>query len=308
MSGSSFKKPYINGYYMEKTSPTTYKMLKIKNKVHSKQSKYQRIEVMDFEEYGRCLVLDDLIQLSELDEHLYHEMHVHPTLISHENPEKVLILGGGDGGVLREVLKHGCVKKVIMVEIDEEVIETVKKYMPNIPRGAFEDQRVKIVIDDGKRYVEETSEKFDIILMDLTDPEPSGPSIQLYGKEFFKRIKRILEEDGILLLQSSGYEMYGRKILEIQETLKEIFRYVGIYASYVPAYGGEWTFTYASDKVDVLGLGFEEISRRYLNRKLNTKYYNPELHFSLRYSMKSLLEKIKLFSEIQTKPHQSISS
>jgi spermidine synthase len=299
MNSISFSKPHINGYYIEKTSPTTYKMLKIKNKVYSKQSKYQKIEIIDFEEYGRCLVLDDLIQLSELDEHLYHEMHVHPALISHEKPEKILILGGGDGGVLREVLKHGCVKSVVMVEIDEEVIEAVKKYMPNIPRGAFEDLRVKIVIEDGKKYVEETNEKFDIILMDLTDPEPSGPSIQLYRKEFFKEIKRILEDDGILLLQSSGYEMYGRRILEIQETLKEIFKYVGIYSNYVPSYGGEWTFTYASDKVDVLGLELEEISRRYLDRKLNTRYYNPELHFSLKYSMKSLLEKIKLFSKIQ---------
>ncbi|MCS7368383.1 MAG: polyamine aminopropyltransferase [archaeon GBS-70-058] len=296
MNSISFRKPYIDEYYIEKTSPTTYKMLKIKNKVYSKQSKYQKIEIIDFEEYGRCLVLDDLIQLSELDEHLYHEMHVHPTLISHEKPEKILILGGGDGGVLREVLKHGCVKSVIMVEIDEEVIEAVKKYMPNIPRGAFEDPRVKIVIEDGKKYVEETNEKFDIVLMDLTDPEPSGPSIQLYGKEFFKEIKRILEDDGILLLQSSGYEMYGRRILEIQESLKEIFKYVGIYSNYVPSYGGEWTFTYASDKVDVLGLELEEISRRYLDRKLNTRYYNPELHFSLKYSMKSLLERIKLFS------------
>ncbi|MEM2137023.1 MAG: polyamine aminopropyltransferase [Candidatus Methanomethylicia archaeon] len=287
----------LEEYYIEPTSPTSYKLIKLKSKIFSIKSKYQNIEVVELHKFGKCLVLDNLIQISELDEHLYHEMHVHPVLISHENPEKILIIGGGDGGVLREVLKHKMVKEVTMVEIDKEVINTTKEYIPKIPEESLNDPRVKIVIEDGKRYVEECVEKYDIILMDLTDPEPIGPAIQLYQIEFFKKVKDKLKDGGIFLLQSSGYEMYPKKILEIQEDLKKIFRHVGIYASYVPAYGGEWTFTYASDKINVLGVTLRELKRRFKERELNTKYYNPELHYSLKYSMKSLLSKIKLFAE-----------
>ncbi|MEM0084697.1 MAG: polyamine aminopropyltransferase [Candidatus Methanomethylicia archaeon] len=286
----------LGKYYLERTSPHTYKMLEVKDKITYTQSKYQKIEVIEFEEYGKCLVLDNLIQLSEKDECLYHEMHVHPALISHEKPEKILIIGGGDGGVLREVLKHKTVKEVTIVEIDEEVIKTVKNYLPNIPRGAFEDPRVKIIIEDGKIYVERAHEKFDVILMDLTDPEPTGPAIELYRIEFFRKIKGLLNNGGILLTQTSGYEMYPRVILDIQTSLKKLFKYVGIYSSYVPSFGGEWTFTYASDSINVLGLSLMELRRRYRERGLETKYYCPELHYSLKYSMKSLLAKIKLFA------------
>ncbi|MCX8168726.1 MAG: polyamine aminopropyltransferase [Candidatus Methanomethylicia archaeon] len=287
----------LDEYYFEKTSPTTYKALKVKKRIAYKQSKHQKIEIIEFEELGKCLILDNLIQISELDEHLYHEMHVHPPLISHEKPEKVLIIGGGDGGVLREVLKHNVVKKVELVEIDEDVIKIVKEYIPNVPSGAFEDPRVKIVIEDGKKFIEKTQEKFDAVLMDLTDPEPTGPSIELYRSEFFKKVKRIMKEDGILLTQTSGYEMYPRIILDIQKTLKELFKNVGIYASYLPAFGGEWTFTYASDTVDIFGLNLLEIEKRYRERGIKTRYYTPELHYSLKYSMKSLLAKIQLIAE-----------
>lgn len=283
-------------YYLEKTSPTTYKMLEVKDRITYKQSKYQKIEVIEFKEYGKCLVLDNLIQLSEKDECLYHEMHVHPALISHEKPEKILIIGGGDGGVLREVLKHKTVKKVIIVEIDEEVIETVKKHLPNIPRGSFEDPRVKIIIEDGKIYVNKAKEKFDVILMDLTDPEPTGPSIELYRTEFFKKVKGLLNDNGILLTQTSGYEIYPKIILDIQKALKNLFKYVGIYSSYVPSFGGEWTFTYASDSIDILKSSLMELRRRFKERKIETKYYCPELHYSLKYSMKSLISKIKIFA------------
>ncbi len=279
-------------YYIEALNPNTYVMEKVKNIVYTKKSKYQLIEIIDTYNFGRSLVLDNTTQICEVDEHIYHEVFVHPAMICHPKPEKVLIIGGGDGGVLREVLKHPCVKRAVLVEIDEDVIKAVRKYMPYVPKGAFDDPRSEIVIEDGLKYVEQAAEKFDIIFMDLTDE--IGPSIPLYTVEFYKKVRRILNNDGILITQALGIDHRPEALRKICSDLKSTFKIVDYYFIYIPSFTGRWAFALGSDKYNPMELSHEEVRKVFEERKIETKFYSPEIHLVIKIMKRKLDGRFKV--------------
>ncbi|MCP2521119.1 fused MFS/spermidine synthase, partial [SCandidatus Aminicenantes bacterium Aminicenantia_JdfR_composite] len=205
------------------TDNATFQYL-VKEIYFSGKTKYQKVDIVQVFLFGKSLFLDDKIQSAEVDEFVYHEALVHPAMIAHPNPEKILIIGGGEGATLREVLKHTTVKKAIMVDIDEELVKLCAKHMPEWSNGAFEDSRTEVIFDDARKFIENTDQKFDVIISDLTEPLEQGPSIYLFTREFYKKIYNILNENGVLVVQSGSADPYYNCFFaSVYKTLEEIF-------------------------------------------------------------------------------------
>ncbi|MEM4577054.1 MAG: polyamine aminopropyltransferase [Candidatus Nezhaarchaeales archaeon] len=269
-------------WLVEHQTDETLIIHKVKRIIYSGRSRYQEIDVVETEDYGTCLVLDGKVQSSTVDEFIYHEVLVHPAMVSHPYPEKVLIIGGGEGAIAREVLKHNIVKSVVMVDLDEEVIRVSKKYMPQLSAGAFDDKRLKLIIDDGRAYVERVAEEYDVVIIDVTDPLREGPSYLLYTRQFYELVKKRLKPDGIMTTQATS-TFYSRKSFTlIYSTLKSVFPVVRAYCAWVPSFGSMWGFVLASLKYDPLDLSEDDVSSRLSERGVsNLKYYYPEYHRAL---------------------------
>ena len=234
------------------------------------KSKYQEIIVLDTQEFGKVLVLDGAIQTTEKDEFMYHEMLVHPALVKHPNPQRVLIIGGGDGGSVREALKHKTVEEVHLCEIDEEVIFVSEKYFPSIS-SKLRDPKVKIFIEDGNQFLEERKNYYDVIIMDSSDP--IGPAEVLFQEKFYKKVKESLKENGIMVAQTESPFLQEEYFKNAVKEIKKVFKYVGVYTGFVPTYpAGMWSYTIASDDINVLENvneeKLEEIEARYLDKEL----------------------------------------
>jgi len=259
------------------TEPSTSTWgVKIEKEIYSGKSKFQKIEIFETKEFGRILALDGLVQLSTKDEFVYHEMLTHPAFFYHQNPKKILIIGGGDGGVLREVVKHP-VKSIFLVDIDKKVIEVSRKYLPSVSKGAFGDKRLKIFNEDALKFVKRYKNFFDIIIDDLTDP--TGPSLQLWQTGFYKDISRALKENGIATFQTAYLkERFAKKA---RKKLKKIFPFFKIHKAFVGCFPfDEHTFSFGSKKINFDKINFETISKRFKKLNLKTKYYSPEIHFA----------------------------
>ncbi|MDQ7843283.1 MAG: polyamine aminopropyltransferase [Armatimonadota bacterium] len=217
--------------------------LAVEDILYDHYSPFQHIQVATSPHYGRMLILDDAVQTTERDEHIYHEMLVHLPLAAHSDPRRVLIIGGGDGGTLEEVLKHP-VETVTMVEIDREVVEVSRAYLPSIGGRAFDEPRTRLLIADGIAFVESTSEKFDAILVDSTDPK--GPGLALFSAEFYRACAGALNPSGVLAVQS-GSPLYQRELADqVRRHLAASFPAVLPYWAAVPSYPGTlWSFTLA---------------------------------------------------------------
>ncbi|MBC7194621.1 MAG: polyamine aminopropyltransferase [Caldisericia bacterium] len=265
---------------------------------------FQKIEIIYSPFYGKMLIIDGDVQSTEKDEYIYHESLVHPAMISHENPKKVLIIGGGEGATLREVLKHKDVKKVIMVDIDKKMIEFAKEHLFEWHKGSFDSEKLTLIIKDAREYIKEEKEKsFDVIIQDVTEPFEGGSSYFLFTKNYFKRISEILKDDGVFVLQASmlrcvTYEMH-RKILW---TLKESFRKTFSYYSYVPSFDTTWSFIFSSNSLNPKELDIEEVDKR-INERVKEKllFYDGETHkklFLLPKDIKKILnEKVEPIEE-----------
>ncbi len=217
---------------------------KIKQKLFSKRSKFQKIEVYETEGYGNMLVLDGLIQTVEELNFFYHEFLVHPAMQSVKNPEKVLIIGGGDGGVAREVLKYKSVKEVIIREVDEDVVEIAKKYLRKINRGVFEDKRLKLEIGDAISF--RSKHKFDVVIVDVSDP--IGPSSKLYSLRFFLRLKDLIKKRGVLSAQTESPLVMSGSFKKLRKIISQTFPYSNTIVAMEPSYpGGFWTYTLGSN-------------------------------------------------------------
>ncbi len=249
------------------------------------KSKYQEILVLDTPEFGKMLILDGLVQTTERDEFIYHEMLAHPGMVMHPNPERILIIGGGDGGTVREVLKHRSVKEVHLCEIDEEVILVSEKYFPTISEK-LRDPKVKIFIEDGNSFIEEKKDFYDLIIMDSSDPV--GTSQVLFKKEFYEKVKNSLRKNGIMVAQTESPILQEEYFSKAFSEIRKVFRNVGVYLAYIPTYpSGMWSFTIASDFVDI-----KDTSQNTARLKeLKTKYFCDSIYACL-FSLPKFIQEI----------------
>lgn len=232
------------------------------------KSKYQEIVVAESSYFGRLLILDGVVQFTEKNEFFYHEMLSHLAMFAHKNPENVLIIGGGDGGILREVLKHKMVKKAVLVDIDKDVVEVSKEYFPSIS-CAMDDPRAIILNEDGFKYIQDYKNEFDVIIVDSTDPV--GFAHVLTTEEFFKYTFEALREDGIYVGQSESIHYHLDIVIRFQKALKKVFPIVDLYTTVIPVYAGYWwTFS----------VGSKVYNPRELSRTVDvdTRFYSEEIH------------------------------
>lgn len=266
-------------WFYESLFPLVKLGLKVKETLVSNKSEYQKISILDTYQFGKVLVLDGVVQTTERDEFIYHEMLTHLPMLSHPNPERVLIIGGGDGGILREVLKYP-VKEVFLVEIDEKVIEFSKTHLSAICRNSFDDRRANIIIDDGVNFVKKGKGKFDVLIVDSSDP--AGPAKVLFSSKFYSDVFNILSRDYGIFAQQTGSSFLQREELPyVCRRLKKIFPFVDTFLTAVPTYvGGLFSLVFASKGIDPLKICLSEIEKRYEKLKLKTRYYNPKIHLA----------------------------
>lgn len=247
-----------------------------------KKSKFQRIEIIDNPFYGKVLFLDGLVQTTEKDEFFYHEMLVHPALACHPRPEKVMIIGGGDGGALREVLKHP-VKKAWLVEIDQEVIRACQQHFPWLD-AALSDPRAELAIADGFDFIQQTRDRFDVIIIDSSDPV--GPSAILHARDFYLKLKRVLKSDGIIAAQAGSQLLHLDEHAQKFKFLKRMFKNALFYFGPVPTYPvGTWCYNFLSETVNPLKVNNLRIPP-------GLKYYNEEIHAAAFARPQFFLEKV----------------
>jgi len=267
----------------DEVSPNLAQLHRIKKVIYSGRTKFQTIEIVDTRSFGICLVLDGKIQSSERDEFIYHEALVHPAMLSHACPETVFIAGGGEGATLREVLAYNSVKKAIMVDIDSGVIDICRHYLPLFHEGSFDDSRLELKFTDARMYLQETNDKFDVIILDLVEPLEEGPACLLYTREFYELVREKLNVGGIISVQSgaAGWTNF-KNFTAIMNTLKSVFKIVCPYQTYVPSFVDLWGFAAASQCVKPTELSPEDIDcriRARLSKKL--KSYDGLTHQSL---------------------------
>ncbi|MDR0485055.1 MAG: polyamine aminopropyltransferase [Alphaproteobacteria bacterium] len=244
----------------------------------SKKSEFQDIEIFYNPKFGKILVLDGVIQTTEADEFFYHEMFTHVPIIAHGNVKSVLIIGGGDGGILREVLKHKSVEKAVMIEIDGDVIELCKQHMPALNNGAFANSRAEVTVEDGIEYVKNTKNKFDLIIVDSTDPINVGEV--LFTDEFYANAKKCLNDGGILTTQSGVPFLQDDELKNIQNKLSKVFKDLTFYVVPVPTYIGSFMcLSFATDNVNLKKLDVSTVEQRFTKENItDLKYYNPQIH------------------------------
>ncbi|HBF33665.1 TPA: polyamine aminopropyltransferase [Candidatus Sumerlaeota bacterium] len=249
----------------------------IRRLLYEEQTPFQRMRLIESEPYGRMLLLDDYVQLTEKDEFVYHEMMTHVPMLAHGNPRHVLVIGGGDGGILREVCKHPGVEHVTLAEIDGRVIEFSKAHLPSVSNGAFDDPRVEICVGDGAAFVKNTTEKYDVVIVDSSDPV--GPAQVLFSKEFYTDIRNALAPGGVMVRQTGSTFLQPDEQKQAMEILSGVFEHAALYLFNVPTYvGGLFSCVFASDTLNALTTTVETLQERAAATKLAGRYYSPKIH------------------------------
>lgn len=267
-------------WYIDRIRDFEAHMHAIKRTVHHEKTQFQEVGICESVTYGKILTLDGDMQSSQFDEFIYHESLVQPAMVAHKNPEKVLILGGGEGATLREVLRHKTVKKAVMIDIDGRLIEICRQFIPEWSRGAFDDRRTELHITDALKWLDENEEVFDVIVNDLTDPLPYSPSQGLYSTAYFETLKKTLAPDGILAIQTSRMDFNDvRTHSVVYGTLREVFPVVQTCLSYVPGFDIEWSFTVCTQGQDIKAMPPGEIDER-ISQRIGDglSFYDGETH------------------------------
>ncbi len=256
-----------------------YQSLQMSKVLFKKKTKFQKLIIFENPTFGRILGLDGIVQLTQADEPFYHEMIAHVPILAHGSVRSVLIIGGGDGGTAREVLRHKMVEKVVMVEIDGDVVEACKKYLPTVSNNAFNDPRLHLTIQDGLEFIKTTADTFDLIICDSTDPQ--GPGEVLFTPEFYKQCKKILRKGGIVVTQNGESFDENVSCLKGFNNLRSQFTEAHLYLTCVPTYiGGHMTFGFATDTPEYFHVSSEELQKRLEAIDGQMQYYNPAVHIA----------------------------
>ncbi len=264
--------------------------------LESGASEYQEYEVWETPQFGKLFRLDGYFMTSEKDEFFYHENLIHVPAITHPGPASALVIGGGDGGSAEELFKHPSMKRVVLVELDAKVIEIARAHLQSVHRGALDDPRLELRIEDGLNYVRNVAPaagtRFDLIVLDLTDP--IGPAEALYGAEFFKDCKTLLTPKGAITLHIGAPIFQPERVLQIRDNLCAAFTNVFPYFLYIPLYGSQWGMACAADGLDPTALSPAEVDRRVAERGISDlQYYNGAVHcaqFALPNYLRHLLQ------------------
>ncbi|MFW6347208.1 MAG: polyamine aminopropyltransferase [Cyclonatronaceae bacterium] len=280
-----------NEFYNQNTGLT----VGIKRQLFHEVTPYQTVEVFETDTWGNLMTIDGMVMLSEKDEFVYHEMMAHLPLLTHPKPENVLIIGGGDGGTAREVLRHESVKNVDMVEIDEAVVRASKLHMPEV--GDFGNPKLNVIYENGLTFVDGPENTYDVIIIDGSDPV--GPAVDLFKKEFYENCRRCLTENGVLISQTESpfVPAYHESIRSVQRAINDLFPVARLLLTYIPLYpSGMWSMSIASKQRDPLSEEvLREIAERSASFQQKLKYYNKEMHaaaFALPGFVKQIIEPI----------------
>ena len=262
-------------WYTEKHSDNVGITIKAAKTLFSGKSKFQQLDIIETLEFGRMMLLDGLVMVTERDEFIYHDMIVHPALFTHPDPKKVLVIGGGDGGTIREIMKHPQVELAVLCEIDGLVIEKSIEFLPSMASEIDgNNPRVKLHVDDGIAYIRDHQNEFDIILVDSTDP--IGPAVGLFEENFYRLVFSALKVDGIMIAQSESPFYHAEIQKSMYQNLRAVFPLVKMYQAFIPTYpSGFWSFAFASKKYHPI-TDFDH--DRAAGRNFHSRYYNEDLH------------------------------
>ncbi len=241
------------------------------------QSPYQLIEVFQTADLGKLMRIDGVNMVAERDEFFYHENLIHPAAIAHPGPRRALIVGGGDGGAAEELLKHPSIELLQLCELDGAVVDMARKHLPDVNRGALDDPRLKLLIGDGFKFVQDTDQKFDLVYLDLTDP--IGPAASLYTTGFYADCQRVLMPGGALTLHIGSPFSHADRVRNSVRDLRAVFAKVAVWFVHIPLYGATWGFACASDTLDLRAISAEEIDARLAQRRIGERrYYDGGMH------------------------------
>lgn len=272
----------------------------VKKSLRKAQTKFQKIELVETDEFGRVLLIDNITQVAEKNDYHYHEPMVHPALCSHPKPESVLVIGGGDGGIAREVLKYPVVKRLEIAELDDGVIEFSRKYLKTVHCDAFKDKRLHVNIEDGRKFTHDHKGEFDVIIMDMTDP--FGPSKMLYTKDFFKEVKQAFrDKNGIFVMHSESPVSRPKAFSCIQKTLGSVFANVNPFYLYIQMYAVLWSITVSSDNVDLESVKCKDIDKKLKFYGIdNLQVYSGSTHSSMQVPFPYISQILKRSARIIT--------
>jgi spermidine synthase len=245
------------------------------------KTEHQDLIIFETPTFGRVMALDNIVQVTTRDEFVYHEMMAHVPILARAcamgEVADVLIIGGGDGGILREVLRHQSVSRVVMVEIDRAVVDLAQEYFPDISAGAFDDARTELIIADGVKFVAETDRRFDVVIVDSTDPV--GPGEVLFRESFYADCHRVLKAGGVLVTQNGVPFFQPQEVANTVQRMGKSFKDVGFYTAVVPTYvGGLMALGWGCDDAALRDVSLEALQQRFKAAKIDTRYYSPEMH------------------------------
>jgi spermidine synthase len=266
-------------WYVERFSPTEAHHHAVEETYFTGRTAFQDVAVIRTAAFGKMLVLDGDTQSSQADEKIYHESLVHPALAAAADRAEVLILGGGEGATLREVLRRDDVRRCTMVDIDGDVVELSKRFLPEWSAGAFEDPRARVIVGDALAFLRDDRDAYGVVISDLTEPLPDSPSNPLFNDAVFTDIKARLEPGGVYVLQASTAGFHNMALhAKMARTLRRYYRYVASFYAHVPAFDNDWAFLACSDAVDVGGLAAATVDGYVAGLRGENYFYDAQTH------------------------------
>lgn len=271
---------YCNEWFMDFDNEHKYTMHRIEKEILHSHTPFQDVKIFDTFSLGRLLVTDNRIQSAEIDEAIYHECLVHPSMMLCPKPVNVLILGGGEGATLREIVRYSSVQKIVMIDIDEELVNICKNHLQSWHCGAFNDTRLELIFDDAEHYITHSSDLFDVIIMDISDPVVGGPAARLYTREFYLKIKKHMQPRSVFATQAVEITLDESDLHSIiNRTLREVFSQVNSYYEHIPSFSSYWGFIVASDFMSAGNLSIDYINQKMIEERLPLlKYYDAFAH------------------------------